>query len=266
MSKAESRRARELGPLLEEPAEVHDGIMVLDPHDFRVIAVNAEMLKLLNASPERTVGKTWQELADESLALGDFHLFKFLAPERLLEGEWKLMSLPISSANDNFAELVSYPMLDAQARVSKIVLVGRDISLKKRFENDLKERMYELATLNDFSKALQRTTDLSEVFHITLVGVTAQQGLQFNRAFILLVSPITQGLEGRVAIGPSDPIEAGVIWSDLSQKGWSLTDLLSSYDSERSLANSKISAQIRRVQLPLNQGGNILIRALREKR
>ncbi len=266
MSKTELPGARELAPLLDEPAEVHDGIMVLDPHDFRVIAVNAEMLKLLRASPERTVGRTWQELADICLTLGDFQLFKLLAPQRLLEGELKLMSLPTSSSNDNFAELVSFPMLDAQGRVSEIVLVGRDISQKKRFENDLKQRMYELATLNEFSKALQRTTDLNEVLHITLVGVTAQQGLQFNRAFILLVSPITQTLEGKVALGPSDPHEAGLIWSELSQRGWSLGDLLSSYDSERSLAGSNISAQIRRVQLPLNQQGNILIRALKDKK
>ncbi|HEV8130897.1 MAG TPA: histidine kinase dimerization/phospho-acceptor domain-containing protein, partial [Acidobacteriota bacterium] len=141
-----------------------------------------------------------------------------------------------------------------------------DISQKKQFEADLKRRMYELGILNEFSKALQRTTDLNEVLHITLVGVSAQQGFQFNRAFLLLVAPHMQVLEGRLAIGPWDAHEAGIIWSELSRKGWSLTDLLSSYDSEPPLAGSKISAQIQRVQIPLDRFSSILVRALNEKK
>ncbi|HEY2933932.1 MAG TPA: ATP-binding protein [Acidobacteriota bacterium] len=249
----------------ESSAEMRDGMMVVNPSDFRIISVNPEMLQLLRIPSDKIVGRTWYELAKYQLALGEFDIFSFLPPDRLLEGELNI-SFQSETDSDVQVELVSYPMLDPQQRVREIVLLGRDVTQKKRFEADLSRRVNELATLNEFSKALQRTTDLNEVLYITLVGVTAQQGLQFNRAFLLLFSPQTQKLEGRAAIGPCDSHEAGRIWADLSEKAWTLGDILGAYDPARPLVDTAISAQIRAVELSLQNINSLLVRALTEKK
>ncbi|MBI4456419.1 MAG: GAF domain-containing protein [Acidobacteria bacterium] len=262
---------RKLLPDVAKPAplESHvasEGVMVLDPEGFRVLSLNSQMLKLLQASEKQVLGRSWQELGQQRLTLGCSDIFNVLTADCLLEGELKTISLPRGEAESTFLELASYPISGPEGKIREVVLVARDVSQRKRFESDLARRMYERDVANEFSKALQRTVDLNEVLYVTLVGVTGQQGLQFNRAFLFLFSPETNMLEGKVAIGPSDFHEAGLIWGELSQKAWTLSDLLSAYDSNRPLSDSKISAQIRGVQVPVGEPASILMRAMTERR
>jgi hypothetical protein len=87
-------------------------------------------------------------------------------------------------------------------------------------------RIADLTILYEVSRALQNTLNEEVVLYTILVGVTHGRGLGFNRAFLLLIDPAGQALEGRLAIGPSSPEEASVIWQELRDQHRSLGELL----------------------------------------
>src|ERR1051326_8195912 len=87
-------------------------------------------------------------------------------------------------------------------------------------------RIVELTILYEVSRALQRTVDEERALYTILVGVTAGRGLGFNRAFLLLLDKKKEYLEGRLAVVPSSPEEAGTLWNALREKPQSLRDLL----------------------------------------
>jgi signal transduction histidine kinase len=124
-------------------------------------------------------------------------------------------------------------------------------------------RISELSILHEVSRALQKTVDEERALHIILAGVTAGWGLGFNRAFILLLDEKTQVLRGRLAIGPETPEEAFGIWQDLGERHESLGDLLHSILIGEIKKDKWINDLVARLEIPLHDGTNPLIRILR---
>jgi hypothetical protein len=92
--------------------------------------------------------------------------------------------------------------------------------------------MFELSLINDITSSLLSTMNLEEILFRILIGVTAKEGLGFNRAFLLLVNEQEKMLEGKTAIGPSSLDEALRIWTDLNTRHLSFPQLLASFDEE----------------------------------
>ena len=84
-----------------------------------------------------------------------------------------------------------------------------------------KERRAELLELfNQISIASQRTSDLASILNIVLTGVTAEYGLRFNRAILLLVDAARQNLVGYTGIGQTSRAEAQAIWERLHDESF----------------------------------------------
>jgi signal transduction histidine kinase len=90
-----------------------------------------------------------------------------------------------------------------------------------------------------------------------LIGVTANQALGFNRAFLFLLNDKNQQLEGRVATGPLNPEEAHTTWDRLAQQDHSVSELFYLRKAETTLVDEPIQKLVRRMKVQLTDPGSI---------
>lgn len=246
---------------------LHEGMIVLSVPDLRILNVNRSFLAAVKLQENQLVGFTGADiysrhgrptlfadmpaLLQRTVSTGRASRREYLAAD--------LMSSPVH------LELFMQPIEQTEKNTRQILVLLRDITRRKHFETDMKRRVQKLSSLNIVSETLQGTIQqLDEVLHCVLVGVTAGKGLGFNRAFILLADESTGMLEGRMALGPSDPQEAGQIWTNLDRSHLAFSGLLRSRES---LPNEhKINRISQTLKIPLQASDHLLIRSLLERR
>ena len=129
----------------------------------------------------------------------------------------------------------------------------------------LERRIAELTILHEVSRALQSAVDEETALYTILVGVTSGRGLGFNRAFILLVDPEKNGLEGRLAIGPSSAEEAAKIWGSLRGTHESLGELLDSISRYGIHKDLRVNEVVCQFHIPLSDLEHPLVRVLKSR-
>lgn len=139
----------------------------------------------------------------------------------------------------------------------------QDVTDTAKRKAELEEAIFELSIMSQVSDALSSTADLDEVVKIILTGVTANQGLGFNRAFLFLTDDTGENLVGQIAVGPGSPEEAGQIWSRLSQQQKTLKELLEDYSDRENISNYSLSSLIAGWKIPLGNE-TIFSRAINE--
>jgi signal transduction histidine kinase len=130
----------------------------------------------------------------------------------------------------------------------------------------LEKKINELSILCELGKVLTSTLNLEEILQIVLIGVTAGQGLAFNRAFLLLLDQTGDELEGKMAIGPSDPEEAKRIWDSLSAKEQSLEEVLRSYKDALKGKDILVNRVVRELRIHVSDRRNPLIQSMLSRR
>lgn len=96
---------------------------------------------------------------------------------------------------------------------------------------DTGRRLAELTLLNDMLRVLRQETEVDRVLFAILTCATAGTGgIGFNRAWLFVVDPGGQWLEGRMALGPSSEEEAHDIWARVAAEPHTLDDFTAAYD------------------------------------
>ena len=144
-----------------------------------------------------------------------------------------------------------YRQIDGQ--IGGLVAIIQDITSFYRKKTDLENAICELSIISQVAEALSSTADLETALKIILTGVTANQGLSFNRAFLFMVDENKNILRGEMAIGPRNPEEAGKIWSLLAQQPKTLTELLNDYVERENSSSFSLSSMISDWEIPLNE-------------
>lgn len=129
---------------------------------------------------------------------------------------------------------------------------------------ELPRRAADLAILCEIGDAMNSSVELKEVLNMVLVGVTAGQGLRFNRAFLLLVDEAEGVLRGSLATGPDGPEEAARIWSDLDRRRLSLRETLLTYSRELPHSGRHVGGIVQAIRIPLEEPSHLLVRVLTE--
>ena len=127
------------------------------------------------------------------------------------------------------------------------------------------KRVKQLSTLWELNKALLTTVNFERIVHMTLTAITIGDGLGFNRAMLFMVNEKKRILEGTLAVGPDSAEEAGRIWSALSQRKGSLSDLITQIEFSPE-TNSILNSIVKGIQIPLEQDQCILSRTVLEGR
>jgi len=138
----------------------------------------------------------------------------------------------------------------------------RDVSVQRQMNEALQKRILELQILAEVSDALQSAADLPSVMGIVLTGVTAGKGLGFNRGFILSYDKSSHELRGEAGLGPSSAEEAGRIWSELTAKHLSLSEIFAEQLSRAPLESDVTFEYARRFVIPLDDENNVFARVV----
>ncbi len=145
------------------------------------------------------------------------------------------------------------------------LLLIRDTRTRQHEDELRAARLAKLSLLNQVSEALYGAQlNLDQILQAVLVCMTAGQGLRFNRAFLLLVDPKTESLQGEMAIGPSNADEASRIWRDLAHQPSDLFEMVTSYDQTIKQTDVAVNEIVRHMSIPMNDEENILIRTMSE--
>jgi len=110
------------------------------------------------------------------------------------------------------------------------------------------------------------TVELDDVLQAILVGITAGEGLQFNRAFLALFDENHRALQGRLAIGPSSREEAGRVWEEIKIKDLHLTDIIQNFKESLRDSNQEVNRIIRELSVPAVCEEHILINACLQRK
>ena len=103
--------------------------------------------------------------------------------------------------------------------------------------------------------------ELDEILQAILVGITAEEGLGFNRAFLALFNEAGDTLEGKLAIGPGCRDEAGRIWHEMQEKDLSFNDLINNIKDDCIKGDTAVNEIIRSLQISAADRDHILIHA-----
>jgi len=116
------------------------------------------------------------------------------------------------------------------------------------------------------NSAYLSSVELDDVLQAILVGITAGEGLQFNRAFLALFDEEHQVLQGRLAIGPSSREEAGRVWEEIKVKDLHLNDIIENFKSSQTDANQEVNRIIRELSVPVTDTSHTLLCACAKRK
>jgi len=130
-------------------------------------------------------------------------------------------------------------------------VVLRSVEDERQRSLESHARLARLSLISEITTALNSTLGLEETFNVILVGVTARQGLGFNRAFLFLADEKKEWLAGCTAIGPASPGRAEVIWSALASQGTGgLTEAVCTYRLALDGDDAEVNRRVQATRIP----------------
>ncbi|HID70575.1 MAG TPA: response regulator [Desulfobacterales bacterium] len=113
--------------------------------------------------------------------------------------------------------------------------------------------------------AYLNSIELDTVLQSILVGITAEEGLKFNRAFLLLFNETGTELQGKMAIGPPCRADAGKIWNSIKQDNLHLGDILNNIKTSCMTDDTELNITVKELIVAADDHDHILIRACRNR-
>jgi len=139
----------------------------------------------------------------------------------------------------------------------------------RRYQEDLENAHFRINVLHHLSikmnTAYLSTVEVDEILQAILVGITAREGLRFNRAFLAMLSSDGRELAGHLAIGPACHEEAARIWSEMEARQLGFLDMVQAL-RKTCRDDTPANRIVRRIRVPVEDAGNILIKSLNERR
>jgi len=159
----------------------------------------------------------------------------------------------------------------------EILLVVRKVLERRRlmaenlkYQEDLEKAHFRIQLLHHLSLKMNSvylsTVELDEILQAILVGITAEEGLRFNRAFLAIFDDEGKVLQGKLAIGSECREEAAKIWAELREKNLDFLDIVQNIKKSCLNGDTKMTRLIKSLQVPTTDSEHILIRSAQERR
>jgi len=152
---------------------------------------------------------------------------------------------------ETICSILTVPLRGGDDEITGLIATVTDVTEKWQLEESYLKRITELSIFKEIGELLQATNDLSDIYHIALIGVTAGRALGFHRAFLLRYDRDENVLIGERAIGPSDADEAGKIWSDVYEKDLTLAEIFEDHRKSPIDKNVKVNQIIEGWRIPI---------------
>ena len=167
--------------------------------------------------------------------------------------------------------------LSKPVQFQEILLVVRKVLERRRliFENlkyqqDLENANFRIQLVHQLSLKMNSvylsTVELDEILQAILVGITAEEGLSFNRAFLAIFDEESMALQGRMAIGAHCREEAGRIWNELREKKLNFLDIVQNIKESCMNGDAQVNELIKSLNVPVTETEHILIKSAMERR
>lgn len=111
------------------------------------------------------------------------------------------------------------------------------------------------------NNAYLNSIELNSVLRSILAGITAEEGLQFNRAFLLLFNDTNTKLQGKIGIGPPCKADAERVWSEIEEKDIHLTDILQNVKTSCKEEESELNKIVQKLSISADNHEHILVQA-----
>ncbi|MCX6640007.1 MAG: ATP-binding protein [bacterium] len=225
------------------------GIFTTDKNGY-IRTANPAFVELLGAlTPLNAIGMNVLK-QEEFINLGLAQRFKDVLEEGL-ELEIGAINCYPAWGKEHYCSLRCAPLRGEENTINGIIAIVGNVTEKVRLEDSYRKRITELSIFKEIGDLLQNTIELSDIYTIALIGVTAGRGLGFNRAFLLRYDRSANALIGETAIGPSDASEAGRIWSDLYEKDLSINEIFENYKKSVEEKDVQVKKIVRNLKISL---------------
>ena len=242
-----------------------DAIIFLD-HDNIVREWNAGAEAIFGFTADEMIGKSIETIIpDELLEMGEL---TFLNSEVQRRGVLKKYETQRRRKDGRliYVDISRNEVYDENGVSIGISEIVKDIQSRKDLEFELLRTILELSKLNELNEILYRTHDEKDILRITLIAITAGQGLRFNRAFILLADRKNNILKGYLAIGPSNEEEAARIWSELNREQHYLRDIVQIYKIDLQGVDRRVNEIVGQIVVPLDAENHVFLEAMKKRR
>lgn len=150
-------------------------------------------------------------------------------------------------------------------------LKKRRLALDNRiFQRELEITNYRTKFLHGLNLKMNSVylsnVELKGILQAILVGITSEEGLKFNRAFLALYNESTDMLEGRLAIGPASREDAKRVWESIKQNDLHLQDIITNVQTAESEGDEAVTLIAKKLKIPISYNNHVLISAGRKRR
>ena len=176
--------------------------------------------------------------------------------------------IPCVSAQgrDMILNVRAEPFSDQHGTIMGLVAVIEDVTEKHRLRTRLSATTADLAMLAEIGAIFQESRDSDMILRAVLVGITAGEGLGFNRALFLAADGSRKQLKGRFAIGPVSAEEAWETWGALARQRRTLYEMAKDYQEAAGADASPINALVQKLNISLEDVENVVARVAAERR
>ncbi|MDH4316756.1 MAG: response regulator [Desulfobulbaceae bacterium] len=173
-----------------------------------------------------------------------------------------------NGADDYLTKPVQFT--DVFNRIRKVLEKRRLTINNRRYQRQIEQARFRIQLLHELTLKMNSAylgmVELDEILQAILVGITAEEGLQFNRAFLALFDENGEQLLGRLAIGPSCRDEAGRIWQQMREEDLRFHEILESIKEKCFLGDTEVNLIVRNLKASALETEHILIRAVRQRK
>ncbi len=151
----------------------------------------------------------------------------------------------------------------------QLTLKKRRLAIDNRlFQKELEATTFRTQFLHQLNLKMNTAylsiIELESILHAILVGITSEEGLKFNRAFLALFDEDI--LQGKLAIGPACREDAGRVWSNIRERNLKLNDIMGLMRKDCLDSDVEVNRIARSLSIPGADYDHILIRSCRERR
>lgn len=171
-------------------------------------------------------------------------------------------------ADDYLTKPVQFePFLET---LRKVLEKRRLMINNRRYQKQLEQANFRIQLLHELAMKMNSAylsiTVLDEILQAILVGITADEGLKFNRAFLALFDESGRVLEGRLAIGPGCREDAGRIWQEMRSTNLRFHDIIDSIKDHCFQEDSEVNRIARALRVDADDSDHLLIQSAKERR
>ncbi len=147
------------------------------------------------------------------------------------------------------------------------VLEKRRLTIRNRqYQRQIEQATFRIQLAHELAMKMNTAylsmIELDEMLHAILVGITAEEGLQFNRAFLALFDESGTTLKGRLAIGPGNREDGGRIWQDMRNQEVGMRTLFDKVLKSESGNDFEVNRIVRALEVEADDVEHPLIRSV----